>query len=85
MPYIKSELKTKFDSNLIKISEAIFNSGELCYCIYKLLILYLNKNEKNFSNLSQILSSIECAKLEFYRKEIAPYEDKKIIENGDVK
>lgn len=32
----------------------------------------------------EIGGAIECAKLEFYRRVAAPYEDKKIAENGDV-
>jgi hypothetical protein len=27
---------------------------------------------------------LECAKQEFYRRNTAPYEDEKVLENGDV-
>lgn len=41
--------------------------------------------EMNFDNASNALAAVECAKLEFYRRILAPYEDKKIGENGDIK
>ena len=33
---------------------------------------------------AEVISSLECAKLEFYRRVAVPYEDQKILENGDV-
>ena len=30
------------------------------------------------------MGALECAKLELYRRVAAPYEDVKIMENGDV-
>jgi len=27
---------------------------------------------------------MECAKMEIYRRLVAPYEDRKIVQNGDV-
>lgn len=35
-------------------------------------------------NVSDLLGVFECVKLEFYRRIVAPYEDAKIAENGDV-
>jgi hypothetical protein len=34
--------------------------------------------------MSSLISEVECAKLEFYRRVVSPYEDEKIKENGDV-
>ena len=34
--------------------------------------------------LSMCSSAMEHAKLEWYRKKLCPYEDKKIAENGDI-
>lgn len=31
-----------------------------------------------------VLGMLECCKMELYRRHVAPYEDEKIIENGDV-
>ena len=38
----------------------------------------------DIKNLNAIIGALECAKLELYRRVAAPYEDDKIIENGDV-
>jgi len=31
-----------------------------------------------------MIGVLECVKQEFYRRKVAPYEDIKIIENGDI-
>lgn len=82
MPYIKNN-RQFLDTHLNPITEYITTPGELCYCVFKLM-KNLAENDKCFSNMAMIISEIECAKLEFYRRIVAPYEDKKIEENGDV-
>jgi hypothetical protein len=36
------------------------------------------------ASADEVVGVLECAKLEIYRRIAAPYEDKKIVENGDV-
>jgi IS605 OrfB family transposase len=38
----------------------------------------------SYACLSSTLAQMEAAKLEFYRRKVAPYEEGKIQENGDV-
>jgi len=38
----------------------------------------------SYSDYNALVGVLECAKLEFYRRAVAAYEDKKIKENGDV-
>jgi hypothetical protein len=38
----------------------------------------------NYANINAVVGVLECMKLEFYRRAAAPYEDKKIQQNGDV-
>ena len=87
MPYIEQQ-RVQFDGHINKLSETISNEGQLCYCIYAILVRYCNKYQAKgslkFNILAQCISAIECAKLEFYRRIVAPYEDKKIKENGDI-
>lgn len=47
---------------------------------------YLAKlyHEKTFTTMSQIIGVLESVKQEFYRRVVAPYEEEKIKENGDV-
>lgn len=35
-------------------------------------------------SLADVLGTIECVKLEFYRRVVAPYEDQKCEQNGDA-
>lgn len=79
MPYIKQEARER----LAKIIAAE-NAGELNYVFTAMANEYLFRKGKNYQNINDILGALEGAKLEFYRRVAAPYEDKKIIENGDV-
>lgn len=88
MPYIDN--KSKEELNLVTdvmydsvLSRGISN-GELNYLITCLCLLYINRHGKSYNTLSDVVKALECAKLEFYRREVAPYEDKKIEQNGDV-
>ena len=38
----------------------------------------------NYEDYRNFIGELESAKLEIYRRLVAPYEDKKIKENGDV-
>ena len=84
MPYIKQVDRNKLNVELDKISEQINTGGELNYVFTFLCKRFVESKGKNYSNYSTCVSSLECAKIEFYRRFIAPYEDIKIKENGDV-
>ena len=84
MPYITYERKK--DLTLIHLGAVgahCKHSGELCYCFYKIALDYI-KNKRRFINMGEVINALECAKLEFYRRIVSPYEDEKIKENGDV-
>jgi len=40
--------------------------------------------ERNYASLNAAIGVLECVKLELYRRILAPYEDTKIEQNGDV-
>ncbi len=73
MPYVKDRM---FISPV--------TAGELNYKITQLVWDYYNSYNKNYQAINDCLGALEGAKLEFYRRVAAPYEDKKILENGDV-
>lgn len=85
MPYIKSaERKRIFNcSSLDEIGANLKTSGELNFAITVLIDEYLGF-EYNYQKINDVMGALEGAKLEFYRRVAAPYEDKKIQENGDV-
>jgi hypothetical protein len=66
------------------LGEKIESEGELNYAITRLGLILLRKLGKNYANINGIVGVIECAKLEFYRRIAAPYEDDKRKENGDI-
>lgn len=84
MPYITADRREVFDEALDKLAVQVQNEGELNYCIYKLSRRIIDRIGESYSNLSMCSSAMEHAKLEWYRKQLAPYEDKKIKENGDI-
>lgn len=85
MPYIKQSQR----QNLSYLTEAlkdgtIDNAGELNYILTKMCIDYLEHSAPGYQSYNDVIGALEGAKLEMYRRRVAPYEDKKIIENGDV-
>ena len=65
-------------------AEQILKPGELNYAITELALFYLKRKGVSYTNMNEVIGVLECAKLEFYRRATAPYEDKKVEENGDV-
>lgn len=57
-------------------------AGELNYCFTRIILNYIKEN-KNYQGCNNILGALEGAKLELYRRIVAPYEDLKINQNGD--
>ena len=81
MPYIKKEDKLRV------FSDGPVNAGELNFAITSLIIEYLfyvRDANLNYQKINDCLGALEGAKLEFYRRVVVPYEEKKIAENGDV-
>lgn len=78
MPYIQKGLRrtAALDPN---------TAGELNYAITSLVLDYVDGHGgPSYSLYNEIIGALEAAKLEFYRRAVAPYEDIKMRENGDV-
>ena len=84
MPYIKQDRRGVFDGALAECAREVESEGELNYCIYKLSCLLIERIGHSYDTLSMCSSAMEHAKLEWYRKMLVPYEEKKISENGDI-
>ena len=78
MPYIKTDRRIPLTMACPQ------NAGELNYALTKMVLGYIQQHGKNYQHISEVIGAFECAKLEFYRRLAAPYEDKKVAENGDV-
>ena len=86
MPYIKLEARERLLDLLDHYNHlpGAANAGELNFVITVLLNKYFREHGGNYQVANDIVGALEGAKLEFYRRTMAPYEDKKILENGDV-
>jgi hypothetical protein len=82
MPYIKQDERDWYEDNLSEIF--IDSPGELSFVITYLCRDYLSNTEKKYADYNEVIGVLECAKLEFYRRAVAAYEDEKIKQNGDV-
>jgi hypothetical protein len=81
MPYIKQERRAL----LIPAADiAPKTAGELNFQFTQLALAYLRVRGLSYQTINDIVGALEGAKLEFYRRVAAPYEDTKIKENGDV-
>jgi hypothetical protein len=79
MPYIKQEDRKELKKELYPV-----NAGELNYCIHILLDIYLKQKGQSYQTYNDMIGALEGAKLELYRRRVSSYEDKKILENGDI-
>ena len=84
MPYIPAEKREILDPFLTQLALEVETQGELNYCIYKLSSLLINRIGERYDTLSLCSSAMEHAKLEWYRRRLAPYEDQKIVQHGDI-
>ena len=97
MPYIVKEKREQVDTQLGYLIDAITETsrgdvyilpGILNYCITVLIKstyrLVTGKAKLSYADHNSAVGMLECAKQEFYRRNTAPYEDEKALENGDV-
>ena len=87
MPYIDKKKRTKYEKGLTEILSVLNKvpkenvDGELNYVISMILRgLY----KPSYYNYNKAIGVLESVKLEYYRREVASYENKKLKENGDI-
>ena len=87
MPYIKPDERAKWEGvigEVIRIVSEIpedKKEGELNYLITSFMKRIYNPR---YFDYNRAIGLLECIKQEFYRRIVAPYEDTKISENGDL-
>lgn len=77
MPYLSDDKKA-----LAELAPA--GAGELNYNLTMTCIDYLERSAGRYADHATVVGALECAKLEFYRRALAVYEDEAILKNGDV-
>lgn len=80
MPYIRDIDKYNIENEIKTVDSA----GELNYVISNICKNYMIHKGTCYQTLNEIIGVLECAKQEFYRRIVVPYEDIKIEENGDI-
>ena len=58
-------------------------AGDLNYIFSMIIKSYLEFGG-SYQAINDVIGALECCKLELYRRQVAPYEDQKIEENGDI-
>jgi hypothetical protein len=82
MPYIYSEKRLRLDTVLDAMEEAqVLADGGLNYILFKYCRTTVQPGYQNYKNF--IAELTECGE-EIRRRLLAPYEDGKRAENGDV-
>ena len=82
MPYIKKERRTALDKIVSLMCESdVRADGDLNYILFKLCKRVVSPSYNGYKNFCGELR--QCA-TEIERRLLAPYEDEKIKENGDV-
>lgn len=84
MPYIKPEDRQKFNDSAKDIADKATCAGDLNFALTVIIHSYIQKKGLNYANCNEVIGMIEACKTEFYRKVVAPYEDLKVDQNGDV-
>lgn len=92
MPYINDEFHDDEDGRREELHPTgkkrapfiALNPGELNFQITMACSDYLCFHKYNYESINAVIGALECAKLELYARIARPYEDKKIIQNGDV-
>lgn len=84
MPYITEAKRVALATSAHVLGNSMpADPGELNYEITRMIQLYL-RGERSYAIFNEVIGVLECAKLELYRRMVAPYEDQKCAENGDV-
>lgn len=87
MPYIPSDDRPQIDELVQPLAAHLKGlplekqDGALNYAVTKILKELYPPKYFNYNRAMGVLSSIQS---EWYRRDVVPYEDKKIQENGDV-
>ena len=84
MPYIKQEDRDRIDLKLDALLPEIMGAGQFNYVITSIMHDAIAYCGESYSLYNELIGALECAKLEVYRRLVGPYENEKIIENGDV-
>jgi len=84
MPYVSQPIRKLLDDDIDAIIDKLSGEGDgaVNYVISRIMGFLYDADSYEAYNAG--IGVLECAKLEFYRRKVAKYEDYKIQVNGDV-
>lgn len=93
MPYIARDDRPAYDPMIDRLAETLARQepsrrkGHANYVITQILRRAWGVDEpanESYSSYADVVGTLECAKLELYRRWVAAYEDKAIARHGDL-
>lgn len=95
MPYISQERRTDLDEAIGQLQCCLKEGphadpgaidGDLNYTITRLLevVPVVREGRWRYRLCNLVVGMLQCCQMEFYRRLVAPYEDKAIARNDDV-
>ena len=82
MPYVKRKSRDALNKVVVAMSEAgVKADGDLNYILFRFCKYHVAPSYNNYKNFC---GEIHQAATEIERRLLAPYEDAKTLENGDV-
>ena len=81
MPYIEKEKRPEMDKIVQEmVNQNLQVNGDLNYILYK----FCKSIKPSYNNYKNFCGELRQCATEIERRLLGPYEDKKIVENGDV-
>lgn len=84
MPYVSPDARMRLWQQMNGQPPIPETAGELTYILYITATHYLATKGNKYQTHAEVLGALDATSKEYYRRKVAPYEDKKIEENGDV-
>ena len=89
MLYIEKKFRPRIDKvvkQLFHKDEKKMDAGELNYTITQIVWKWMHQDGKapKYLGFCIVMGTLICVMLELYRRKAAPYEDCKIMANGDA-
>lgn len=84
MPYIPDKEKYEMSNCIEHLQSFIESKGDLNYAICELVGRLIIDDTISYTKMSEWIDAVHNAETELRRRLLNPYEDIKILENGDV-
>lgn len=94
MPYVNAGVRGMLNTSLEVVLKQLrhlpygMQEGAVNYVVIRAAATLIEPdargNHPRYADYSKAIGALECAKLELYRRQVAPYEETCMAKNGDV-